>query len=100
MVISDKHKIFLFSKYISIIQIFQNLIFFQICFLVCPNQNILVFDSTHYRAGHSAFTSNGDMIIEFSYQNQRLYYGLKKNGKHYFKENDIYVPTKNFNHKW
>ena len=34
------------------------------------------------------------MIIEYFYQNKRLFYGLKKNGKYYFKENGIYIPTK------
>ena len=34
------------------------------------------------------------MIIKFSYQNHRLFYGLKKNGKHYFIENGTHIPTK------
>ena len=50
--------------------------------------NILVFDSKHYRAGHFAFNKNGDMVIEYSYSNYRLFYGLKKNVKEYFKENN------------
>ena len=28
------------------------------------NQNIFVFNSSHFRAGHSALNSNGDLIIE------------------------------------
>ena len=50
--------------------------------------NILVFDSKHYRAGHFAFTKNGDMVIEYSYNNYRLFYGLKRNGKEYFKDDN------------
>ena len=37
-----------------------------------------------YRAGHFALNKNGDMIIEYSYDKYRLFYGLKKNGKYFF----------------
>ena len=40
--------------------------------------NFLIFNSTKYRAGSFAFNSNGDIIIEYSYNNSRLFYGLKK----------------------
>ena len=50
--------------------------------------NIIILNSSHYRAGSFAFNSNGDMIIEYSYQNSRLFFGLKQNGKGYFKNND------------
>ena len=83
-----------FSRNNHIIPSIIPLLFHQISLISCLRQNILVFNSTNYRAGHSAFTSNGDLIIEYSYQNQRLFYGLKSNGKHYFKENGIYTPTK------
>ena len=56
--------------------------------------NIIVFNSTHYRAGSLAFNSNGDMVIEYSYNNLRLFYGLKKNGKGYFKKNDKEITIK------
>ena len=46
--------------------------------------NIFIFNSTHYRAGSFAFNSNGDMIIEYSYNNSRLFYGLKKKWKRFF----------------
>ena len=39
-----------------------------------------------YRAGHFAMNSKGDLIIEYSYDSYRLFYGLKKNGKYYFPE--------------
>ena len=35
--------------------------------LIATNENILVLNSSHYRAGSPAFTSNGDLIIEYSY---------------------------------
>ena len=50
--------------------------------------NIIYFDFENraYRAGHFAMNSKGDMIIEYSYAQYRLFYGLKKNGKNYFPE--------------
>lgn len=48
--------------------------------------SLLVFNSKNYRSGHFAFNSNGDMIIEYSNSNSRLFYGLKKNGKFFFKD--------------
>ena len=57
--------------------------------------NIFLFDSKNYRAGHFAFNSNGDMIIEYSYREYRLFFGLKKNGKFFFKnENENEILTK------
>ena len=56
---------------------------------------IIVFDSHKYRSGHFAFNSNGDMIIEYSADSNRLFYGLKADGKYYFKDNSQnQVPTK------
>jgi len=52
---------------------------------------ILEFNSHKYRAGHFAFDSNGNMIIEYSKDNYRLFYGLKKDGKYYFGDE---TPTK------
>ena len=84
----------IFQKLTSIIIIIKLLLFIQMVSHICPNQNIFTFNSKNYRAGHSAFNSNGDMIIEYSYQNERLFFGLKKNGKPYFKENGIDSFTK------
>jgi len=81
-------------KNIFFCQIFKGLIFIQIYLSICSNKNILIFNSSHYISGHSAFTSNGDMIIEYSYENKRLFYGLKKNGKNYFNENGQNNSTK------
>ena len=50
--------------------------------------NIFYFDQENkdYRAGHFAINSKGDMIIEYSHLQYRLFYGLKGNGKNYFPE--------------
>jgi len=77
-----------------IFQLFKGMIFIQIFLSVCANKNILIFNSSHYISGHSAFTSSGDMIIEFTYENKRLFYGLKKNGKNFFDENGENNSTK------
>ena len=63
--------------------IFIFLFLIEIKFTYC-NYNIIVLNSHGYRAGHFAFNSNGDMIIEYSKDNYRLFYGLKNNGKYYF----------------
>ena len=77
-----------------IFQLFKGMIFIQIFLSICANKNILIFNSSHYISGHSAFTSNGDMIIEYTYENKRLFYGLKKNGKNYFDGNGENNSTK------
>ena len=57
--------------------------------------NIIVFNEKNFRAGNFAINSEGDMIIEYSKNNTRLFYGLKQNGKYYFKDNnDNEIPTK------
>ena len=66
-------------KFIIFLFIFSQNIPLSYC-----DYNIVVFDSHEYRAGHFAFNSNGDMIIEYSKDYYRLFYGLKKNGKYYF----------------
>ena len=38
----------------------------------------------YYRAGHFAMNSKGDMIIEYSYLQYRLFFGLKQNGQLYY----------------
>ena len=66
------------------------IIIFLLLFLLIPiiicNSSIIIFDSQQYRAGHFAFKSNGDMIIEYSYNKHRLFYGLKSNGKYFFND--------------
>ena len=53
--------------------------------------NLIKFDDKTYRAGHHAINKNGDMIIEYSAQDSRLFYGLKENGEYFFGDN---TPTK------
>ena len=50
--------------------------------------NIIYFNlkNRHYRAGHFAMSSKGDIIIEYSYHQYRLFYGLRGNGTLYFPE--------------
>ena len=86
--------IFMKLKNRLIFQLFKGMIFIQIFLSICANKNILIFNSSHYISGHSAFTSNGDMIIEYTYENKRLFYGLKKNGKNYFDGNGENNSTK------
>ena len=50
--------------------------------------HIFVFDSHNYRYGAIAINSNGDMIAEYSKGNYRIFFGLKKNGDYYFKNNN------------
>ena len=72
-----------------------NLLFIILTKIFITNCSVIVFDSHYYRAGHFAFTSNGDMIIEYSKDNFRLFYGLKTNGKYYFKDSSgNEVPSK------
>ena len=43
-------------------------------------------ENKYYRAGHFAMNSKGDLIIEYSYLQYRLFFGFKKSGKFYFPE--------------
>ena len=68
---------------------------FRISFVFSDEIKMLKFNSQHYRAGHFAFNSKGDMFIEYSYKNHRLFFGLKKNGKYYFSDEEgNEIPTK------
>ena len=51
---------------------------------------IIEFNSREYRSGHFALNSKGDMILEYSFDNYRLFYGLKSNGTPFF-ENDNFI---------
>ena len=53
--------------------------------------NIKLFNSKKYRAGHFASNKKGDLIIEFSEDDgdscsSRLFYGLKSDGRYFFNE--------------
>ena len=58
---------------ISYSQCFTNIIYFNL-------------ENKEYRAGHFAMNSKGDIIIEYSYDQYRLFYGLRGNGTLYFSE--------------
>lgn len=49
----------------------------------CFNQ-ILLFNNKNYRAGHFAINAKGDMIVEYSHDHSRLFFGFKKNGRYFF----------------
>ena len=56
--------------------------------------DILAFNDAKYRAGHSSTNKDGVFIIEFSVDSEsgnRLFYGLKSNGRYYFSDES---PTK------
>ena len=82
----------------------MNIISYSFCSDTCPSQvsigtntcfnDVLKFDSKKYRAGHFVTYKNGDMIVEFSdddendsqenYGYSRIFYGLKENGRYFF----------------
>ena len=77
--------------------IFTIIFFIQIKYYSCDNcktnniitntgcfNNILIFNSKTYRAGHFAKNKKGDIIIEYSIDSSRLFFGLKQNGEYYF----------------
>ena len=85
-------KEFFILNYMKLIFIFY-LLFLEISF-VSPNYHFIEFTSKHYRAGHFALNLNKDMVIEYSYNNFRFFFGLKQNGKSYFKKNDKEIYNK------
>ena len=96
--IHNKHHFFLILFFIL------NIFSFSFCSESCPSQvsigtntcfnDVLKFDSKKYRAGHFVTYKNGDMIVEFSdddendsqenYGYSRIFYGLKENGRYFF----------------
>ena len=48
--------------------------------------NIIKFDDKRYRAGSFAKNKNGDIVIEYSAYNSRLFYGLRNDGKYFFND--------------
>ena len=96
------------SKYNFLIFNFSKVIFLLIFFFkfalavtnTCKTNNklsntdcftdIIKFDGDNYRAGHAVVTSNDELFIEYSLDKEssnRLFYGLKKNGRNYFPDN-------------
>ena len=57
--------------------------------------NDLIIIKNYFRAGHFATNKKGDMIIEYSNdkepnRNIRLFYGIKKNGRYFFPDEEAY----------
>jgi len=57
--------------------------------------NIIKFDHKNYQTSNFAKNKNGDLIIEFSEDNEisssRLFYGLTNDGRYYFKNQSSYT---------
>ena len=73
---------------INFFRIFIFYFLFKISYIYSIEFNIIEFKSKSYRSGHFAFNSKGDMVIEFSSGNDRLLYGLKKNGQYLFEDSE------------
>ena len=65
--------------------------------------NVIVFKDSNWRAGHSALNKDGVFIMEFSVDSEsgdRLFYGLKKNGRYFFSDNSatkkVTLPKKHY----
>ena len=87
------YKYFQFKNYMLFI-IPYYILFIKLRIISCE-YHFIEFKSKNYRYGQIAFNLNGDMIIEYSYKKYRLFYGLKQNGKSYFKdENQIETAIK------
>ena len=59
--------------------------------------NIVIFNDKNYRAGSFAKNKNGDIIIEYSAYNSRLFYGLKNDGKYFFNDESPIKVIENIN---
>ena len=56
--------------------------------------NILFIKEDNYRSGHFAKNKNGDIVAEYSTENKRFFYGLKKNGSFYY-DNELHIKEIN-----
>ena len=61
------------------------------------NFSMEIFDEKNYMKGQFAVNSKGDIIIEYSIEGSRLFYGIKKNGKGFF--NGEYIKKLQLNNK-
>ena len=52
---------------------------------------ILLINNSNYRAGHFSKNTKGDIIVEYSYNNQRLFFGFHKNGKYYYETESHFI---------
>ena len=57
----------------------------------------IIFNDSNWRAGHAATNKNNVTIVEFSLDNEdsksRIFYGLKQNGRYYFKDGFKKIDT-------
>ena len=80
-----KNKCFQLNSFINVLIIFLS---FHYSFSDLLN-NIIKFGDTNLRYGHFSFNSNEDMIVDssaFPGDKKRKFFGLKKNGRFYFKD--------------
>ena len=65
--------------------------------------NIMILDNKNYQANNFAKNKNGDLVIEFSEDNEisssRLFYGLTKDGRYFFKNHTSYTYELNINNE-
>jgi len=61
----------------------------------CFNE-VLLFNKKNYRGGHFAISNEGDMVVEYSDDHSRLFYGFKKNGRFFFDTEDNQKEIENF----
>jgi hypothetical protein len=65
--------------------------------------NILILDNKNYQANNFARNKNGDLVIEFSEDNEisssRLFYGLTKDGRYFFKNQSSYTYELNIDNE-
>ena len=63
--------------------------------------NIITLNHSKYKAGNFAKNKNGDLIIEFSSEDEkyskRLFYGMTKDGRYYFMNQTSYTQELNIN---
>ena len=84
----------IFLKYLSMKNSYT---FFFILFLksslVQSNEllnNITYFDTYPFQEGHFAQNKNGDLILEYSSEKYRLFFGLKKDGNYFYDNENHY----------
>ena len=65
--------------------------------------NIIKFEHKHYQSSNLAISKNGDLVIEFSEDNEisssRLFYGLTKDGRYFFKNQSSYTYELNIDNE-
>ena len=87
----------------EIINVILTIIFIKMKLICCQDcKSIKTLDNTYcykirlinnssYRAGHFSKNTKGDIIVEYSYNNQRLFFGFHKNGKYYYETESHFI---------